>query len=227
MGTSLPKLIFNHPFLFFLRNTETGDILFAGRMSQPEAAKQPLLGSLSESQLSELTQSIFTQVPAAGAGVPVSITLNPVTYNSNTYKPSLPAGGTFNSNSSPPVPQIQPTNTNYYSSPNKLNNGNNFPSSATSQSYQRPLQLRSTNNNPAQSYTVQYQPYGNSETYHASNPDTVGIQYFRAPMQFLSTPGSYPSSTNSAQYPSDVNKIPQSGVRDTNQSYSDKLHFSP
>ena len=41
MGATIPKLHFNHPFLFFLRNTESGDILFAGRLSQPEEAKPP------------------------------------------------------------------------------------------------------------------------------------------------------------------------------------------
>ncbi|XP_021937997.1 serine protease inhibitor 42Dd-like isoform X2 [Zootermopsis nevadensis] len=217
ISMSLPKLIFNHPFLFFLRNTETGDVLFAGRMSQPEAARQPVVGSLSESELSELTQSIFTSKPATGAEVPVS----------NTNQASVPAGGTFNTNSKPPVPQIQPTIRNHYSYPNNVNNGNNFPSSASSQTYRSSLQPRSANNNPSQSNTAQYKPYGNSEIYHASNPDTVGVQYAHAPVQFSSVSGSYASSTNSAQYPSDVNKTPQTGVRNINQSYNDRIHFSP
>lgn len=95
MGTSLPKLIFNHPFLFFLRNTETGDILFAGRMSEPEAAKQPALGSLTDSQLSELTQGIFTSRPVARPGVPAvpSNTYNPASSSSNAYRPALLPSG--------------------------------------------------------------------------------------------------------------------------------------
>lgn len=218
--------MFNHPFLFFLRNTQTGDILFAGRMSQPEAAKQPVFGPVSEPQLPEQILNIFTPEPATGARVPVSNTLNPATYNINTYRPSLPASSTFNTNPSPSVPQIQPTMTNFYSSPNNVNTGNNFPPSAHSQTYQSPIHLRSIGNDQSQLNTAQYQPYGNSEVHHASNPDTIGIQRVPAMVQFLSTSGSHASSTNGAQYQSDVNKTPQSGVRDTNQSYNDKIHFS-
>jgi hypothetical protein len=224
MGTTIPKLIFNHPFIFFLRNTETGDILFAGRMSEPDAARQPVLGAQSESEQSKLTQIILTPIPAAG--VSASITVNPASYNSNTYNPSLSAGGIFNTNLNPAVPQIQPTTTNHYSSPNNLNNRNNFPSSVASQSYARPVHSRSTSNYPTQSNTAQYQPHSNSEMYHVSNPDTIGTQYGRAPVILSSTSGSYASFTNSAQYPSDVNNTPQeSGVRDKNQN--DRIHFSP
>lgn len=222
MGTSLPKLIFNHPFLFFLRNTETGDILFAGRMSEPEAAKQPVSGSLTDSQLSELTQGIFTSRPAARPGVPVvpSNTYNPASSSSNAYRPVLLASGTLNSNSNIPVPQTQPTVTNYYSSPRNLNTGN-LPSSASYQSYAQPLQIRSVGNNPSQ-------PNSNTETFDTSNPEMVEIQYGQAPTQFLSTSGSHASATVSAQYPSAVNESSQGdGLTNANQSYNDRIHFSP
>lgn len=225
MGTSLPKLIFNHPFLFFLRNIETGDILFAGRMSEPEAAKQPVSGSLTDSQLSELTQGIFTSRPAARPGVPVvpSNTYNPASSSSNAYRPVLLPSGTLNI----PVPQTQPTVTNYYSSPRNLNTGN-LPSSASYQSYPTPLQIRSVGNNPSQPNTAQYQPNSNTETFDTSYPETVETQYGQAPMQFLSTSGSRASATVSAQYPSAVNESPQGdGVTSTNQSYNDRIHFSP
>jgi hypothetical protein len=222
MGTTVPKFIFNQPFLFFLRNIETGDILFAGCMSEPEAAKQPVQGPLSESELSELTQGIFTPRPAAGAGVAVSSTQN-TSVPSNTYKSLFLAGSSFSTNSSPPIPQNQPTITNYYSSPNNLNTGNNFPSLVPSQHYQTPVQPSPTSNNPSQPNVAQYLPNINS----ASNPDTIGAPYARSPAQFLSTSGSYVSSTNSAQYPSNVNGNTQrNGVRNTNQNYNDRIHFS-
>jgi hypothetical protein len=229
MGTSLPKLIFNHPFLFFLRNTETGDILFAGRMSEPEAAKQPVSGSLTDSQLSELTQGIFTQKPVARPGVPAvpSNTYNPASSSSNTYRLVPLPSGTLNTNSNLPVPQTQHTVTSYYSSPKNLNTGN-VPASAPYQSYPTPLQIRSVGNYQSQPNAAEYQPNGNTEEFHASNPDTIGTQYGQAPTQFLSASGSYASATVSAKYPSAVNESPQGdGVTNTDRSYNDRIHFSP
>jgi hypothetical protein len=220
MGTSLPKLIFNHPFLFFLRNTETGDILFAGRMSEPEAAKQPALGSLTDSQLSELTQGIFTSRPVEPM-VP-SNTYNRESSSSNAYRPALLPSSTLNSNPNIPVPQTQPTTTNYYSSPRNLNTGNVL-SSASYQSYPTPHQTRSVGNNPPQPNTAQYQHNSNTETFHTSNSETDGTQYGQAPVQLLSTSGSH------AQYhPSAANESPEGdGVMSTNRSYNDRIHFSP
>jgi hypothetical protein len=230
MGTSLPKLIFNHPFLFFLRNTETGDILFAGRMSEPEAAKQPALGPLTDSQLSELTQGIFTSRPVARPGAPAvpSNTYNRASSSSNAYRPALLPSGTLNSNPNIPVPQTQPTITNYYSSPRNLNTGN-IPSSAPYQSYPTPPQTRSVGNNPSQPNTAQYQPNSNTETFETSNSETDGTQYGQAPVQLLSTSGSHASATVSAEYhPSAVNESPEGdGVISTNRSYNDRIHFSP
>jgi hypothetical protein len=227
MGTSLPKLIFNHPFLFFLRNTETEDILFAGRMSEPEVAKQPAVGSLTDSQLSELTQGIFTSRP----GLPVvpSNTYNHASSSGNAYRPApLLPSGTLNSNSNIPVPQTQPTITNYYSSPRNINTGN-IPSSMLYQSYPTQLQTRSVGNSPSQPNTAQYQPNGNTATFQTSNAETDGTQYSQAPMQLFSTSGSHASATISAQYrPSAVNESPEGdSVASTNHSYNDRIHFSP
>uniref|UniRef100_A0A1V1FYH4 Putative serine protease 27 n=1 Tax=Reticulitermes speratus TaxID=60591 RepID=A0A1V1FYH4_9NEOP len=226
MGTSIPKLIFDHPFLFFLRNTETGDILFAGRMSQPEAAKQHILGPVNESQLLELTQGIFTSMP--GVGRPVGSTLNPQSSSSNSYKPSSLDGSAFSTNKSIPVSQTQPPATNYHTFPNNQNTANNNPFSTSYESYPSSLQVRSMSNNLPQPNSAQYQSNSNSETYHASNPDTIG-QNVQSPGQFLSTSGSYGAAINSrAHYLSADQEEPErDSVWKINQTYTDRIHFSP
>ncbi|GFG37182.1 hypothetical protein Cfor_00431 [Coptotermes formosanus] len=227
MGTSIPKLIFDHPFLFFLRNTVTGDILFAGRMSQPEAAKEHIFGSMNESQLLELSQGIFTSTPMTGAGRPLGSALNPQSSSSNTYKPASLAASVFSTNKSLPVSQSQPPATNYHTSPNNQNTVNNNPSPASYQSYLATLQVRSISNNLPQPNSAQYQSNGNSETYHASNPDTIG-QNVRTPGQLLSLSGSYVPTINRAHYLSAEQEAPEEfGVWKINQTYTDRIHFSP
>lgn len=196
MGTSIQKLIFDHPFLFFLRNTETGDILFAGRMSQPEAARQQ---PMKESEILELTQGIFTPTPVARPERPVDNVLNSRLSSSSAYKPLSFADSALSTNKSLPVSQTQMPVINYYTSPNNQNTANNNPLSNSYQSYQASQQARSVSNNPPQPNTAQYQSHSNSATYHASNPDTIG-QNVRSPGQSLSTSGSYVPAMNNARY---------------------------
>jgi hypothetical protein len=229
MGTSIPKLIFDHPFLFFLRNTETGDILFAGRMSQPEAAKQIVPGSMNESELLLLSQGIFTPTPVAGAGRSVDSTLKPQLSNSNTYKPSSFPGSAFIIDKSLPVSQSQPPITNYQTSPNNQNTANNNPSSTWYQSNQASQRVRSVSNDLPHPNTAQCQSQSNSETYHASNPDSIG-QNVQSPGQSLSTSGSYVPlmNMNRAHYLSGQQETPEKdGVWKINQSDTERLHFWP
>ena len=146
MGTSIPKLIFDHPFLFFLRNTETGDILFAGRMSQPEAAKQHVSGSTNESELLRLSQGIFISTPVPGAGRSAGSTLNPQSSSSNTYEPPSFAGNAFSNDKSLPVSQSQPPVINYQTFPNNQNTANKNFSSTLYQLYQASHRVRSVSN---------------------------------------------------------------------------------
>lgn len=241
MGAALPKLIFNHPFLFFLRNTETGDVLFAGRLNEPEAAKAPAIGSqLSEAQLSELSQGIFTPKPT---GSPIGSTLNPginfgpvSTTGSGIYNPAS-SGSNINyplssTNSSRlPPSQNNPSFNTYNSSPNNLNIGNNVPSLPPLQQthFSVPFQQRSAGN------AVQYQTNGNTGNYQPGQAVpkavTVSSQYAPTPTQYsrvTSRSGSYAFATNSAQYPSSANGTPQgsSGGQNTNERYNDRIHFS-
>jgi hypothetical protein len=198
MGTSTPKIIFNHPFLFFLRNTETGDILFAGRMSQPEAAKQNVVGTMNESELLELGQGIFTPAPVAGAG-------QSVTPRSTSINKSFP------------VAQTQPV-TNYQAPPNNQNTANNNPISVFYQSYQASHQVRSISNNLPQQNTAQHQPY--------SYPYTTG-QNVPSPGQPLSTSGSYVPAVISVHYFSAEQETPEeAGVMKMTQTNTEK-HFWP
>jgi hypothetical protein len=228
MGTSIPKIIFDQPFLFFLRNTRTGDILFAGRMSQPEAAKQQVLGPMNESEILELSEGIFTPTPVAGTGQSVGSSPNSRLANSNTYNPPSSAGSVFNINKSLPVAQTQPPVINYQALPNNQNAANNNPLSTSYQSYQASHQVRSVSNNLPQTNTVQRQPYSYSETYQASNPDTIG-QNVPPPGQSLSTSGSYVPAMNSAHhYLSAEQETPEeSGVWMMNQTNTERLHFWP
>jgi hypothetical protein len=227
MGASIPKVIFNHPFLFFLRNTETGDILFAGRVTQPEAAKQHVLGSVNESQLLELGQGIFTSRPVAGAGRPVGSTLNPQSSSSNSYKPPSLAGSTLTTNRGVPVSQTQPPATNYPIASNNRNTANNNPSLIPYESYLSSLQVRSISNNLPQPNAAQYLSNSNSETYHASNPDTIG-ENVRSPGQLLPKTASRVSVISSAHYLSPLQETPEEdGVRNINHTNTYKIHFSP
>lgn len=226
MGTSIPKIIFDHPFLFFLRNTETGDILFAGRMSQPEAAKQRVSVSMNESELLQLSQGIFTPMSVAGAGRSVGSTLNPQSSNSNTNKPSSLAGSAFNIDKSLPVSQNQPPVTNYQTSPNNQNTANNNPSSTLYQAFQASQRIRSVSNDPPQPNTAQCQSQSHSETYHASNPETIG-QNVQSPGQSLSTSGSYVPVMNTAYYSSAQQETPEEGVWKILQSNDERLHIWP
>jgi len=225
MGTSIPKLIFNHPFLFFLRNTETGDILFAGRMSQPEAAKQQVLGSMNESELLQLSQGIFTSTPVAGAGRAVGSTLNPPLSGSNTYNPPPFAGNAFIINKSLPVSQSQPPVINYQTSPNNQNTANNSPSPTLLQSFQASHRVRSVSNDLPQPNTAQCQSHSNSETHRASNPDTIG-QKVHSPRQSLPAFGSYVPVMNTAHYLSAQQETPEEeGAWKINQSNTEERHI--
>jgi hypothetical protein len=227
MGTSIPKLIFDHPFLFFLRNTKTGDILFAGRMSQPEAAKQHVSGSTNESELTQLSQSVFTSTPMAGAGRSVGSTTNPQLSSSNTYKPPPFAGSAFSIDKSLPVSQSQPPVINYQTSPNNQNIANNNPPSTLYQSYQASHRIRSVSNDLPQPNTAQYQSQSNSETYHASNPAAIG-QNIQSPGQSLSTSGSYVPVMNRVHYLSAQQETPEEdGVWKINRSNTEQLRIWP
>ncbi|KAJ9580160.1 hypothetical protein L9F63_004177 [Diploptera punctata] len=83
MGTALPKLNFNHPFLFFLRNTESGDILFAGRLSQPDEVKSTEVGNRN-GVASSGQSGILAQKPPATV---TSSTTSVYTTNLMTTKP--------------------------------------------------------------------------------------------------------------------------------------------
>jgi len=227
MGTSTAKIIFDHPFLFFLRNTQTGDILFAGRMSQPEAAKQRVSGSINDSELSKLGQGIFTSTPVAGAGWSVRSKLNPQLSGSNNYNPSSFAGSSSFSSKSLPVSQSQPPVTDYQTSPNNQNTANNNPSSSLYPILQASHHLRSVGNDLPQPNTAQYQSHSSIETYHASNSDTIG-QTVQSRGQYLSTSGSYVPVMNRPLYLSARQETPeQEGVWKINQSGTERFHFSP
>jgi len=227
MGTSIPKLIFDHPFLFFLRNTQTGDILFAGRMSQPEAAKQHVSGSMNDSELFQRYQGIFTSMPVAGAGQSSSSTLNPQLSGSNNYNLPSFVGSAYTINKSIPVSQSQPPVTNYQTSPNNQNSANTNPPSTFYQSFTTHQRVRSVSNDLPQPNTAQCQSHRNSETYHASNPDTVG-QNVQSRGQSLSTSGSYVPVMNRPHYLSAQQETPeQEGVWKINQSGTERFHFSP
>lgn len=227
MGTSIPKLIFNHPFLFFLRNTKTGDILFAGRMSQPEEAKQQVSGSMNESELLQLSQGIFTSTPVAGAGRSVGSTTNPQLSSSNTYKLPSFAGSAFSIDKNVPVSQSQPPVTNYQTSSNNQNTANNNPSSTLYQTFQGSHRVRSVSNDLPQPGTAQGQLQSNSETYQASNPDAIG-QNVQSPGQSLSTSGSYVPVMNRGHYLSAQPETPEEdGVWKINHSNTERLHIWP
>lgn len=223
MGTSIPKLIFDHPFLFFLRNTQTGDILFAGRVSQPEPAKQRVSGLVNESELSQLTKDIFTSTPVAGAGRSVGSTLSPQFSGSNNYNPPF-AGSVSIINKSHLVSQSQPPVTNYQTSPNNQNTANNNPLPTMYQTFQATHRVRSVSNDLPQPNIAQYQSHSNSETYHASNPDTIG-QNVQSPGQSLSTSRSYVPDMNRPHYLSAQQKTPeQEGVWKIYQSDNERRH---
>jgi hypothetical protein len=227
MGTSIPKLIFDHPFLFFLRNTGTGDILFAGRMSQPEAAKPHGPGSMNDSELLLLSQGIFTPTPVAHAGRPVGSTPNPQLSNSNTYKPPSFPGSVFGIDKSLLVSQSQPPVTNYHTSPNNQNIANNNPSLNLYQSYQASHHIRSISNNLPQPNIAQYQLHSNSATYLTSNRDTIG-QNIQSPGQSLSTSESYVPAMNTAHYLSAQQETPEEvGVWKINQNNAERLPTWP
>ena len=227
MGTSIPKLIFDHPFLFFLRNTGTGDILFAGRMSQPEAAKPQGPGSMNESELLQLSQGIFTPTPVADAVRSVSSTLNPQFSNSNTHKPSSFPGSVFSIDKSLFVSQSQPPVTNYQTSPNYQSIASNNPSLTLYQPYQASHHVRSISNNLPQPNIAQYQLHSNSETYLISNPDTTG-QNIQSPGQSLSSSETYVPAMNRAHYLSAQQETPEEvGVWKINQSNAERLHIWP
>jgi len=223
----MPKLIFDHPFLFFLRNTQTGDILFAGRMSQPEAAKQHVSGSMNESELLQLTQGIFTSTPVAGAGRLAGSTVSPQFSSSNNYNPPSFAGSASIINKSLLVSHSQPPVANYQISPNNQNTANNNPSTSMYQSFQTSHHVRSVSNDLPQPNTAQFQSHSNSETYHAYNPMTIG-QNVQSPGQSLSTSGSHVPVMNRPHYLSSQQETPEQGrVWKINQSDNERLHIWP
>ena len=227
MGTSIQKLIFDHPFLFFLRNTETGDILFAGRMSQPEAARPHVFEPMKDSEILKLSQGIFTPTPVASPRRPVDSGLNSRLSSGSTYKPPSFADSAASMNNGLPVSQTQTPVTNYYTSPNNQNTANNNPLSNLHQSYQASHHTRSVSNNLPQPNTAQYQSHSNRATYHASNPDTIG-QNVRTPGQSLSMSGSYVPAMNKAHYLSAEQETPvEDGVWKVNQTNTETFHFWP
>ncbi|PSN48955.1 hypothetical protein C0J52_11364 [Blattella germanica] len=212
-ATALPKLIFNHPFLFFLRNMESGDILFAGRLSEPEPAKQS--PSVFDTGFPASAQSTSKPISVAG---PSHSTFNPVEPVATSSIPTNPIGSTDNSKFQ--SPQIKPNPNNFFYSPRTINDtpvvqGQNLPTPTTG----------INGNNQVQPNVVQYQPEGMYRVGQYSSHSSSSGTYNPVPTQNIVPVVS--SNTSNGQFKSLSNESPPAvGNNNANPNYNDRYLFS-